>query len=90
MLLLNGKQISPLEIDDTFEENNTLNTFQILLDKVSIVKCCQGAVISNQNANIKASFGAQYVKSSGEWRHSNCLTIVKEADKYNQITFKIN
>jgi len=25
MLLLNGKQISPLKIDDTFEENNTLN-----------------------------------------------------------------
>jgi len=32
MLLLNGKQISPLEIGDTFEGNNTLNKFQILLD----------------------------------------------------------
>lgn len=90
ILLLNGKQISPLEIDDTFKEIETLNNFQILLDKVNITKCCQGAIIANQNANIRASFGAQYVKSSGQWWHSNCLTIIKEAVKlYNQITFKI-
>jgi len=70
-------------VDDTFKEIDTLNNFQILSDKVNITKCCQGAVIANQNANIRASFGAQYVKSSGQWRHSNCLTIIKESDKYN-------
>lgn len=89
-LFLNGKQISPLEIDDTFEESYTLNKFQILIDKISKTKCCQGAVIANQNADIKSSFGAQYVNSSGQWRHGNCLTIIKEADKYIQIIFKIN
>lgn len=78
-----------MEIDNALEENCSLNYFQLLLDKVNKTKCCQGAVVENQNVAIKASFGPQYVQSSGRWRHINCLTIIKESEKYYKITLKI-
>lgn len=66
------------EIGIECKEVKNIETLQQLLTSLNSIKICAGAISVDNNINIKQSFGIQFEKVNGQWRHKNCSTIVKD------------
>jgi len=55
------------------EKIEDLKNVLILFDKLKI---CNGSVLTKKYAEIKSTFGPQFVELYGQWRHRNCTIIL--------------
>lgn len=74
--------MTPIQIGLETEEVNSVDLVQLLLISLDKIQCCVGAISSVDNPDVKLTFGVQYVECNGQWRHINCLTVVKDDNKY--------
>lgn len=79
---INNKNVTPLEIEMEFMETNNMEIVQQILIALDAIKSCNGVVSFKDNADIKQSFGIQFIECNGRWCHINYLTVVKDGKKY--------
>lgn len=78
IISINNKIMTSSEIGIECKEVKNIETLQQLLTSLNSIKICTRAISIDNNINIKQSFGIQFEKVNGQWRHKNCSTIVKD------------
>lgn len=63
--------------DNLIKTEDDLEDFLNIFDEI---KCCDGVKPSKSLLNKASVFSQNIIESDGQWRHKNCLTILKDDD----------
>lgn len=79
---INGKEVAFSEIDLNLNvyDIKTIEDLQCFLNSFNKIKCCIGLDCSTQLYKKTSLFSQNIVASNGNWKHTNCLTVLKDYD----------